>query len=153
MTGQSTGKKRRAIIAINCDYDPGKPGARFRRKATVFMPYVESVMNAGGLPLLVPPSPPEVLKEYLELADGVLFTGGLDYPPQFYGQKPRPEVDVQPLERAESDRNFMRLVLESSKPALGICAGLQLLNISKGGTLIQHLPNAPQHKAINEEKD
>lgn len=140
-------------IAINCDYDPGKPGARFRRRATLYMTYVESVIEAGGLPLLVPPSPLSVLKEYINLADGILFTGGLDYPPQFYGQKPHPEVMTLPRERAESDRNLMRLVLESPKPALGICGGLQLFNIASGGALIQHLSNAHKHKSVHEEKD
>jgi len=145
--------KPRPRITINCDYDPGKPGARIRRQAMLYMPYIESVIEAGGLPILVPPSPPEVLKEYLALADGILFTGGDDDPPEFYGQEPHSEVEPQPKERAESDRNLMRLVLESSKPALGICAGLQLLNISKGGSLIQHLSNASRHRAVHEEED
>lgn len=144
---------RRPIIAINCDYDPGKPGAKIRRKATMLMPYIESVVEAGGLPLLVPPSPPEVLREYLAMADGVLFTGGMDYPPEFYGQKRHPSVATLAEKRAESDRHLMRLVLRDDKPALGICAGLQLMNIAKGGALIQHLPNAPRHRAVHEEKD
>jgi putative glutamine amidotransferase len=144
---------RRPRIAINCDYDPGGPGAVKRRKATLYMPYAESVMEAGGLPLLVPPSPAEVLKEYLSLADGILFTGGDDYPPSYYGQKARPEVGEMPLARAESDRALMRLALRSPKPALGICAGLQLLNIAKGGALVQHLKTGLRHKAFHEEKD
>ncbi|MBI4371479.1 MAG: gamma-glutamyl-gamma-aminobutyrate hydrolase family protein [Elusimicrobia bacterium] len=152
-TNSPAKKRRRPLIAINCDYDPGKPGARIRRQATLYMPYIEAVVEAGGLPLLVPPSPPGVLKEYLARADGILFTGGLDYPPSFYSQTARPEVVVQPLRRAESDRSLMRLVLDSSKPAMGICAGLQLMNITKGGALIQHLPNAPEHKAVHAEKD
>lgn len=145
--------KRRPRIAINCDYDPGKSGAHFRRKATLYMPYLDAVIEAGGLPLLIPPSPPEVLKEYLALADGIVFTGGLDYPPEFYGQQARSEVVDMPRERAESDRNLMKLILESRQPALGICAGLQLLNIVQGGALIQHLPAVGAHKSVNEEKD
>lgn len=146
-------KKARPKIAINCDYDPGKPGARIRRRATLYMPYIEAVIEAGGLPLLIPPSPLDVLREYISLADGILFTGGLDYPPRFYGQKARREVVPVPLERAESDLSLMRLVLESPKPTLGICAGLQLMNITRGGALIQHLPNAALHKSLNDEKD
>lgn len=143
----------RPKIAINCNYDPGAPGAKIRRQATLYMPYVEAVIEAGGLPLLVPPSAPEVLKDYLEMADGILFTGGLDYPPELYGQKPVPEVEVQAKERYESDRSLMKLALESPKPALGICAGLQLMQITKGGALIQHLPTAAAHKAKNQELD
>lgn len=143
----------RPRIAINCDYDPGGPGAVLRRKATLYMPYVESVVEAGGLPLLVPPSPREVLKEYLAMADGVLFTGGDDYPPAAYGQTARPEVEEVTKERAESDFSLMRLALKWPKPALGICAGLQLLNIAKGGALVQHLETPLRHKAYGEEKD
>src|SRR6516165_7930546 len=94
---------RRPLIAINCDYDPGKPGAKMRRRATLYMPYIDAVVEAGGLPLLVPPSPKEVLKSYLELADGLLFTGGADYPPSLYGQKPHPTVEVQSPERSKND--------------------------------------------------
>ena len=144
---------RRPRIAINCDYDPGRKGAVLRRKAFLNMSYVEAVVEAGGLPLLVPPSPREVLKGYLELADGLLFTGGADYPPAYYGQKARPEVEEAAKERAESDRLLMRLALESPKPALGICAGLQLLNIAKGGALLQHLKTGLRHTAFHEEKD
>jgi putative glutamine amidotransferase len=146
-------KRRRPLIAVNCDYNPGKPGARIRRQATLYMPYIEAIVAAGGLPLLVPPSPPDVLKDYLALADAIVFTGGLDYPPAYYGQKAHPTVVAQTRERSESDRHLMRLVLESTKPALGICAGLQLMNITKGGALIQHLPTAAKHTAIHEEKD
>ena len=63
----------RPKIAINCDYDPGRPGARIRRRAALYMPYIEAVIEAGGLPLLIPPSPPKVLREYIGLADGILF--------------------------------------------------------------------------------
>lgn len=117
------------------------------------MPYVESIVEAGGLPLLVPPSPKEVLQEYLDLADGVLFTGGLDYPPELYGQKPHPSVEEQARERVQSDMDLMRLTLDSPKPALGICAGLQLMNICAGGALVQHLDGAEAHKAEHMEKD
>lgn len=143
----------RPRIAINCDYDPGAPGAKSRRQVTLYMPYVEAIIEASGLPLLVPPSPLPILREYLSMADGILFTGGLDYPPEFYGQKPTPEVQEQARERAESDRALMKLALASPKPALGICAGLQLMNIAKGGALIQHLPAAAAHKAKTPERD
>lgn len=124
-----------------------------RRRATLYMPYIEAVIEAGGLPLLVPPAPKKLLAEYLSLADGILFTGGLDYPPKLYGQKADPKVVPLSPERAASDRRLMSLALASTKPALGICAGLQLMNIVSGGTLIQHLPTADKHQPLSGEKD
>lgn len=145
--------KRRPKIAINCDFDPGDEGARYRRRVVLYEPYVKAVVEAGGLPLLVPPSPPDVLAEYLALADGLLFTGGRDYPPATYQEDPHPTVQTQTRERTDSDLALMRLALDSKKPALGICAGLQLMNIAGGGGLIQHLPQASDHTAKGMEED
>ena len=143
----------RPRIAINCNFDPGRPGARYRQQVTIYANYVRAVTDAGGLPILVPPSTPEVLQEYLKMADGILFIGGLDYPPTLYGEKPHPTVEEQNPERTNSDLALMKLVQESAKPALGICAGLQLMNIAGGGALIQHLKTAPEHVSKTDEHD
>ncbi|HVE11883.1 MAG TPA: gamma-glutamyl-gamma-aminobutyrate hydrolase family protein [Elusimicrobiota bacterium] len=143
----------RPRILINCDFDPGAPGSVFRRQVTLYEPYLASVLEAGGLPLLLPPCEEDVLREYLELADGVLFTGGDDYPPELYGEKPVPEVEKAPTERVATDLELMKLTRAGSKPALGICAGMQLLNVASGGALLQHLPPSLGHKARGPEED
>ena len=108
--------------------------------------YIEAVRNAGGLGICIPEidfSETE-LSEYLELADGFLFIGGMDYPPELYGEKAQPETACTRL-RADSDLRLIRGALRTGKPLLGICGGCQLLSIALGGKLIQHLPNANRH--------
>ena len=87
----------------------------------------------------------EIVKDYFAMADGVLFTGGLAYPPSLYGEKPHATVQEQSQERTGADFKLMELARPSQKPSLGICAGLQLLNIETGGGLIQHLDTAKDH--------
>lgn len=139
---------RRPLIVVNgtLERSPEVPP-----RVSVHQSYLDAVLEAGGLPLLIPPRE-ELVAEYFARADGVLFTGGLDYPPRLYGEMPHPKVVEQSPERTKADLALMRLACGSPKPALGICAGLQLLNISRGGALIQHLPNAEEHirKADND---
>lgn len=142
----------RPRVLINCDLYLEKDKPEDRRCVRVYEPYIDAVVEAGGLPVLVPPSSPEVLRDYLELADGVVFTGGDDYPPELYGQKRHKTVRVQHPDRAASDAALIKLARASDKPALGICAGLQLLAISEKGALIQHLPRARAHMR-RDEKD
>jgi putative glutamine amidotransferase len=135
----------RPRILLNCDLrlEPGAPDDR--RAVRVYEPYVNAVIEAGGLPILVPPAKPEVLRAYLALADGALFTGGDDYPPALYGEKAQDTVKPQNAERTASDIDLYRLVRDSGKPALGVCAGLQLFAIAEKGALIQHLAHAEAH--------
>ena len=139
---------KRPLIAVNGTLER-TPGVQPR--VSVHDAYLNAILEAGGLPLLVPPRA-DLAAEYFKRADGVLFTGGLDYPPKLYGEKPHETIQEQSPERTEADLKLMRLALASPKPSLGICAGLQLLNIAAGGALIQHLPTAQAHtrKADND---
>ena len=104
--------------------------------------------------MLVPPTAPAgSLQQYADMADGFLFTGGLDYPPELYGQEAHPTVHEQTRERTDTDLALMRLALASPKPILGTCAGLQLMNICMGGALVQHLSTAGTHTAKHAELD
>ena len=125
----------------------------FRDKYRIFNRYVDSIHEAGGLPLLVPCFTEEdVLKEYVDLADGFLFVGLDDYPPEFYREPRQIETKVQTTEgykrHAASNVTLARLVLDENDgmPALGICAGPQLFTIVRGGKLIQHVPAADDHR-------
>ncbi|MBI5241747.1 MAG: gamma-glutamyl-gamma-aminobutyrate hydrolase family protein [Elusimicrobia bacterium] len=136
--------KKRPIIAVNLTLDAPSQGPRSLR---IYEAYVSAVAAAGGLPLLVPPDAAQAA-DYLPLADGVLFTGGLDYPASLYGEKPHPKLKPQSPERTRSDLRLMRLALRAGRPVLGICAGLQLCNIARGGALIQHLRDARSHMRV-----
>lgn len=108
--------------------------------------YVKNVVQAGGIPLLIPSvENDEVIESLLELADGVVFVGGRDYDPADYGAEVDPRTVMNRL-RPHFDIAFGKAVMQREVPVLGICAGCQLLNIITGGKLIQHLPNAPEHQ-------
>ncbi len=101
--------------------------------------YVNAVERAGGRPLLVPPSDDGV-EETLDALDGLIFSGGSDLDPELYGQEPHPEtvgiVDV----RDRAELALLTAALARELPVLAICRGAQVLNIARGGDLVQHLP-------------
>lgn len=106
--------------------------------------YSEAVVRAGGLPVMVASLDEDLAESYLECVDGVLFTGGVDADPGFYGQQPEPGLGRVDLERDDFELALYRLAREHELPILGVCRGIQLINVAQGGTLHQHLPNLPQ---------
>ena len=103
--------------------------------------YVEAIAAAGGAPLLVPcielyEDDPELALEGL---DGIVFMGGRDIDPRMYGAEPHPESDRATALRDRVEVALGRAALERRVPFLGICRGLQLLNVLYGGDLEQHL--------------
>ena len=109
--------------------------------------YINAVYNAGGLPVILPCNPqPEVLEAYLKELDGIVFTGGDDYPAEIYGEISDEHSDPIHPRRVETDILLLKKVLkETNIPVLGICGGHQLLTIVHGGKLIQELPNVKYH--------
>lgn len=108
--------------------------------------YVDTIIKFGGIPLLIPcVNDPEIVDQYLDMVDFLIMIGGLDYPPEMYGQKPHPSVDIAHERRVKSDPVLFTRAKEREIPILGICAGLQLMNIVSGGQLIQHLETVDYH--------
>lgn len=110
-----------------------------------FLPkvYFEAVYRAGGIPVLLPPQPVDagVAATVLDALDGLIITGGKDVDPARYGQRPHPTTDAPRPERDAWEDALLTAAIERELPFLGICRGLQVLNVSRGGTLIQHLPD------------
>jgi putative glutamine amidotransferase len=112
--------------------------------ALIPLDYVEAVERAGGRPVLIPPSE-EGVAETLEALDGIVFSGGADVDPSIYGAEPHPETDSPQARRDAGELALLRAALERDMPTLAICRGFQLLNVARGGDLVQHLPEKVGH--------
>ena len=111
--------------------------------------YVQAVRRAGGRAILLPPDPDDARDpdEVLGMIDALLLTGGAgDLDPALYGQKPHPETGPVHEERDAYELALARAVLEREIPTLGVCRGMQVLNLAYGGTIEQHVPDAVEHE-------
>jgi gamma-glutamyl-gamma-aminobutyrate hydrolase PuuD len=106
--------------------------------------YVDAVERAGGLPVVLPPLP-GVIEGVLPRLDGLLLAGGPDVEPRRYGQEPGPQTQPSRPERDAAELSLLATAVDARLPVLGICRGMQVLNVARGGTLIQHLPDAVGH--------
>jgi putative glutamine amidotransferase len=109
--------------------------------------YVDAVQRAGGLALLLAPDAETAAdpEQLLELIDGLMLAGGADIDPGSYGQERHPETDGTVPERDAFEIALARAAIERDLPVLGICRGMQLINVACGGTLLQHLPERVGH--------
>jgi putative glutamine amidotransferase len=109
--------------------------------------YIDAVQRAGGLALMLPPDA-EVVEspdEVLDRLDGLLLAGGADIDPATYGAERHPETKHTVPPRDLFEIALARRALERDVPLLGICRGMQLMNVAAGGTLLQHLPERYGH--------
>ena len=140
---------QRPIIGITSYAQPAKWGAWELPAALVPFYYVESVDLAGGRALLVPPST-EAVEETLDALDGMIFSGGIDIDPAVYGAERHPSTDPAQVHRDAGEMALLEAALARDLPTLAICRGFQLLNVLRGGDLIQHLPEEVGHEGHRE---
>jgi putative glutamine amidotransferase len=109
--------------------------------------YIEAVQQAGGFAVMLAPDPHLVEDpgEALELLDGLVLAGGADVDPGAYGQEAHAETTGTVPERDVFEMALVRAAIERDLPVLGICRGMQLINVARGGTLLQHLPERYGH--------
>ena len=105
--------------------------------------YSDAIVRAGGIPVLLPPDDvsAESPDELLELMDGLLLAGGGDLDPASYGARPHERTGTTWPERDRFELGLAHRAMERDLPVLGVCRGMQLLNVARGGTLVQHLPD------------
>jgi putative glutamine amidotransferase len=104
-------------------------------------PYARSVVNAGGLPLLIPLNlSNDDLDLLLPRMDGILLTGGYDIDPQQYGNQPHPKVEGVDNDRDRMEIHLVHAVIRVGMPFFGICRGCQVINVAMGGSLYEDLP-------------
>jgi putative glutamine amidotransferase len=110
--------------------------------------YITAVNEAGGLALLVAPDPiiSDDPDELLERIDGLMLTGGTDLDPALYGEQPHAETQVFQRDRDDFEISLAHRAIERDMPVLGICRGMQVLNVAHGGSLLQHLPESHGHE-------
>jgi putative glutamine amidotransferase len=136
----------RPVIGITTYIEQAAWGVWNKPAALVPATYVRAVEAAGGRPLLIPPLA-DAGAETLDALDGVVFSGGSDIDPTLYGCEPHVETKIIRPERDHGERHLMESALEKDIPLLAICRGMELLNITRGGTLEQHLPDRTQDVA------
>lgn len=126
------------VIAIAADI--GIPEGARRERAFVLSSYLDAVRRAGLVPVLIPPGE-EATAAVLDRVDGLLLVGGADCDPALWGEEPHPSVEPMDARRQRNDLALARAARDRSLPTLGICLGMQIMNIAAGGTLIQDIPS------------
>ncbi len=141
-----TAPDRRPVIGITTYVAPARWGPWDMPAALVPLGYVAAVAAAGGQPVLIPPSPPSwTPADILGVAGGLVFCGGPDLHPNHYGQERAQETVHLAPERDLPELALVLAALDRTVPVLGICRGMQVLNVARGGTLVQHLPALVGH--------
>lgn len=141
----STHPNRRPIIGITSYVADASWGVWKLPAVLVPLGYVDAVAAAGGRPIILPPLPSAVA-ETLDALDALILCGGPDLDPTLYGQRPVPATTAVTPGRDAAELALLRAALQLELPVLGICRGMQLINVAHGGSLVQHLPDAVGHE-------
>lgn len=130
------------IIGISANIEIATDSVPFagRKRVRLYNGYVNSVIQAGGIPIIIPVTTDKnILKEYIELMDGLIISGGYDVDPARYNEDPHPLLQGTFPERDEFEFTLAKMAMDKEIPLLGICRGHQILNVLNGGTLYQDI--------------
>lgn len=122
------------------------PPAQLLRKT-----YTDAIVAAGGVPFIIPVVEDEsVLRALYDRLDGLLISGGGDIDPSQYGETPQPGLGATDPLRDDVELPLARWAIEDGKPLLGICRGLQVINVASGGTLYQDIPSQIKTQLVHD---
>jgi putative glutamine amidotransferase len=141
------------VIGLTLDSEPPGGYSKTHSWYAIRENYCDAVARAGGLAILLPHRP-EQAGEYLDTIDGLIVTGGaFDVDPALFGAGTRHQTVTVKARRTEFELAMTKGAIAADLPVLGICGGMQLLNVALGGTLLQHIPDewpgALQHEQPN----
>jgi putative glutamine amidotransferase len=131
------------LIGISCYAQQARWGAWDDQAILLPRRYADRVAQAGGTPVLLPPM--SGIEQTLRRLDGLVLSGGGDIDPARYGAARDPESGPASSDRDSAELALCRAALDLGLPLLGICRGLQVINVALGGTLYQHLPDIVGH--------
>ncbi|MFO7898290.1 MAG: gamma-glutamyl-gamma-aminobutyrate hydrolase family protein [Planctomycetota bacterium] len=132
----------RPAIGLDCGLQVRSRHGRDYERLEVPRHYTDAVELAGGIPVLLPViDDPGLVDQQLDLVDGLLLIGADDLAPRLYGEPVHPETRPMHPDRQVYDLELARAAIRRDVPVLGVCGGLQLVNVCCGGKLIQHLPD------------
>lgn len=127
------------LIGVTTYLDQARWGVWDMQAALLPAPYPRLVRESGGLAVMLPPDEPAAAVEVVARLDGLVVAGGADVEPVRYGAEPDPRTGPPARARDSWELALIDAALASGTPLLGICRGMQLLNVALGGTLVQHL--------------
>jgi putative glutamine amidotransferase len=138
----------RPVIGLCTAVEDARWGVWEERAALLPYSYARSVQRAGGIALMLPPDPsavdhPDLL---LDRIDGLVLAGGSDIDPSSYGGEPHPKIGTTWPERDAFEMALARAALDRDMPFLGVCRGMQLMNVALGGGIEQHIPERLGHE-------
>lgn len=140
------------IIGIDSDIHivPGQ-----RERVFMYMNYIEALRGAGAIPLIIPPQP-ENAARIVQMLDGLLLAGGFDCDPLVYGEEPHPTCELMDHRRQANGLSLAKAARGCGIPTLGVCLGMQVMNVAGGGTLVQdidsHLETEIRHASKAENR-
>ena len=150
MRGGGYGRAARPTVGITAAVETVNYGPwRDVRAAISSLGYPDAVLRAGGRPVLLVPNRPDTERpeEALSSLDALIISGGAgDLDPALYGEEPHPETKGVDPERDAYELALVRASRETGLPTLGVCRGMQVINLAYGGTLHQHLPDVVGHE-------
>ena len=133
------------LVGVTPDFNAGDREDMGGREPTYFLRarYLRAIEELGGVPLILPLSGDRALQQrLLKGLDGLLLTGsGPDLPPGLYGERQRFRYRVMSQQRYEFELGMARLAADAGLPTLGICGGMQAINVALGGSLVQDIPS------------
>ncbi|GGM65159.1 gamma-glutamyl-gamma-aminobutyrate hydrolase family protein [Microbacterium saperdae] len=138
----SRGSESAPLVGVTTYLERAQQGVWDVRAAFLPEQYLTGVTSAGGIALLLPPQDPESADAAIAGLDGLILSGGADVAPELYGAERHPTTDPARVDRDSWELALFRAAERRRMPVLAICRGLQLVNVARGGTLQQHLPES-----------